>query len=279
MADALQVPRDAARERQKPGPELVLPWSGPPPRRVLIDSDSHFPHHDPRHLAAKMKFAQDYKPDVWWCLGDHYDFNGLSSFDQDPEVGTTLQEEFDSSAEYWREVCSVARKVEYLLGNHEHRLWKTIVHNPGLFRLRALSDLHNLMGVPAKVKIHPYGTQRQIGHVWGQHGDQVRGINPTQWVMAHSSGRVSVFGHTHRLGAYFKTLRNEQGEMIRREVWNSGHGSSVAAATKWAGTTPAWQQGFLVVEHYQVGNVWAVNVYPIATQAGTFSYGGRIYRG
>lgn len=280
MPDAITVPRDAQRERQKPGPELVLPWSGPPPRRVLIDSDNHYPHHDPRHQAAKLAFAADVGVDVWFNLGDHYDFNALSTFDHDPEHSTTLQAEFDAGVEYWHEVCRIAKKVEYLQGNHEHRLYKTIMHNPGLFKLRAMENLHALMGIPDKVKIHPYGTQRQVGLIWGEHGDQIRAQNPTLWAMNHRAGRVIVFGHTHRVGAYYKTLRSESGAIIRREVWNTGHGSCVKTAARWAGTTPAWQHGFLYAEHYEVSRgVWGVNVHPVLSDGGTFSFRGKVYRG
>lgn len=274
------VPRDALRKRLPTPEDLIKPWRGPPPRRIIVDSDNHHDIADPYHEAAKLKFAQHVKPDLWLNLGDHYDFESVSRFDRDPSRGfPTLQKEFDSSAPYWREVCRVAKAVEFIQGNHEHRLFKTVAANAGFFGLRALDDWHGLAGIPEAVTVHPYGTQRQAGLLWAEHGDQIRGgAYPTRWALDNRGGRAIAFGHTHRLGFQARTVRDERGEVITREAWNTGHGSR-PEKQKYAGSVPAWQSGFLYVEHFTIAGRTEIQVHPIRTRGGRFAWDGVVYDG
>jgi predicted phosphodiesterase len=278
-APEFSIPKVALAKRLPKPSELILPWSGPPPASMIVDSDNHFPWHDKRMQAAKLKFAQDIRPDFWFRIGDHYDFTGLSRFDKDPKATRYLQQEFDSSQEDWTEVCRVSKRQEFLLGNHEDRLYRTIMANAGFFGLRALEDWHVFAEIPRSVVIRPYGTQRQVGLLWGSHGDEVKGQNPCYTAMAHRDARVQVFGHTHRLAAYYRTRRNEDGKVVIREAWNTGHGSDLDVAARWAGAMPNWQHGFLFVEHYRDRGAWKIQVHPIKVEGGSFMFRGKVYRG
>lgn len=247
---------------------------------MLITSDNHFPLHDPHYQNALLKFASDRKLDVFLNLGDHYDFESVSRFDQDPARGLpTLQREFDSSADYWRTVARVAKRAIFVQGNHEHRLARTLAANPGLFGLRALEDWHTLAGIPPKVEVHPYGTHVQVGLVWGEHGDQIRGSAvPARSALAQRGGRAIVFGHWHRLGYWAQTGRDEHGRIVDREAVALGHGST-AQAHGYAGTVPNWQQGFAYAEHYTTAGRPEVRLTLIRVVAGRFVYDGKLYDG
>jgi predicted phosphodiesterase len=280
MAIKLVIPKEATLKNLPTPPELIVPWSGAPPRSMIIDSDNHFPHHHKRFQSAKLKFAEGLGGiDHWLNVGDHSDFTGLSTFLKDPTTNFSLQDEFDSSLHYWNRVCNYAKRVDYIQGNHEFRLEKTIFANTAFFGLRALKDWNSLAGIPPKVKVHPYGSHVQVGLVWGCHGDHIKGSNPVASALATMGGRMIAFGHTHKLRGEVKTLRDENGKIVTREVWNTGYGQD-PKTTPWAGAVPNWQLGFLFVEHFKSSNGWDLNVHPIRANAdGSFMFRGRVYSG
>jgi predicted phosphodiesterase len=277
MPSKLVIPKEAKLKNLPKPLELVKPWSGTPPRSMIIDSDDHYGLHNKKFQEAKLKFAEDQGGiDCWFNLGDHYDFGSLSSFLKDPRLPYSLQDEFDASESYWKRVCSAAQRVEYILGNHEYRLFKTIQANQGFFGLRSLSNWHQLAGIPTKVVVHEYGTLRQIGLVGGEHGDQIRGQNPVLWAMNNRNWRVTVFGHTHHMGSYYRTCLNERGEIVTREAHNTGYGQDPRTAP-WAGAVPNWQPGFLYAEHFRTSTGWDVSIHPIRVSNGKFMFRGRTY--
>lgn len=276
-----RIPKAAKRARLETPQDLIMPWrDASPPRRMILDSDNHFEVADPAMQNAKFKFAQHVGVDFWLNLGDQYDFNSLSRFDKDPARGFHgLQEEFDSAEGYWKSVCSLAKRVEMIQGNHEFRLYKTLMANPGFFGLKALDDWHTFAQIPSKVVVHPYGTHRQVGMVWGEHGDQIRGgANPWTWAITHRMGRVIVFGHHHKMGYAARTMRNENGDVITREAYAQGHGS-MRLWQSYAGTVPQWQHSFTYAEHFTVAGKTHVAVYPIHVQDGVCSFNGKVFNG
>lgn len=275
------VPKEATAKKVPKPDELIVPWdwSSDPPAKMLVETDLHFPLHDKRAESAKLNFAADYVPDMWAHLGDGYDLTTLSRFDHDPAYLHTLQDEFTSCDEHWSVACQIAKRVKFLLGNHEWRLEKTVFANHALFGLKALSDWHTLAGIPEKVEIHAYGSQVQVGHAWMEHGDQVRGAsNPTYWAWQHRGGRLGLFGHNHRPSFYAKSGRLEDGSIGRREFYGLGHGQDPATCSKWAGTVTGWTSGFAVVEHFTTAGKWDFRVTPILTEGGVVHFNGKTYR-
>ena len=276
-----RLPKETTRKKLPTPSERVIPWdwSEAPPRRMIVESDNHYCHEDPRFQAAKFEFAARRGCDALFNLGDQHDFTNLSRFDKDPAYANTMWDDVRASNErHWSVAVQIFKVIEMLEGNHDWRIYKAIMANHALFGLPGLADWH-MLGVPEEVTVHAYGTHRQIGHVWGEHGDQVRGQNPTHFAMQHRGGRVNVFGHSHKPGAYIRVLRGESGKMSRREVYNLGHGQDESTCDLWAGTVKGWSHSFLYVEHYERDDGWDVNVYPIHTDRGVFSFDGVVYRG
>lgn len=252
----------------------------PVPVRLIADGDLHYPIHDPRVTAAKMAFARDFQPDCWVNVGDLYDFWSASSHDKEPErwlaPGGRLQEEFDSAQDYWKEVCSIARDVHFIPGNHENRLQRLVLANPGLFRLRAF-DWQRLAEIPEKVNVHNYGAYLEVGGITFEHGDRMGGrfgvIHAAQWAVVNRQ-RNTIFGHTHRHQMVHRT--KSDGSTIF--ALNQGHGSDVSKQ-KYAGPMPDWQHGFTAVEFWTEGGKPRFSVHPIVVVNGRFSFGGKIYDG
>lgn len=275
------VPKEATAKKVPKPTELIVPWdwSVDPPAKMLVETDLHFPLHDERAEAAKLNFAADYAPDMWCNLGDTFDCTRLSRFDHDPAFPHTLQDEFNSAHQHWSVACQIAKRVKFILGNHEWRLAKTAFANPALFGLRALDDWNTLAGLPEKVEVHDYGSMVQVGHAWLEHGDQVRGAsNPTYWAWQHRGGRLGLFGHNHRPSFYAKSGRLEDGSIGRREFYGLGHGQDSSTCARWAGTVTGWTSGFAVVEHFTTAGKWDFRVTPVLTEGGAVHFAGKTYR-
>lgn len=276
-----KLPAEATKKKLPPPQERVVPWdwSKPPPRRMIVESDNHYCHEDRRFQAVKFEFAARRGCDTLLNLGDQHDFTNLSRFDKDPAYGNTLWDDVRASNErHWGVAKDIFDDIYFIEGNHDWRIYKSIMANHALFGLPSLMDWHSL-GVPEEVQVYTYGTHLQVGHLWGEHGDQMRGKNPTHYAMEHRGGRVVAFGHTHKPGAYLRVTRNAAGQMERRECYNLGHGQDESTCDLWAGTQKGWTHSFLYVEHYETDYGWDVNVYPIHTDRGVFSYDGVVYRG
>lgn len=257
-------------------------YKGSLPLRGICDSDNHFPIHDPYVQAAKMRFAADFKPDLWMNIGDQYDFHSVSNFPKDPERmfrgAFTLQDEFDSANAYWREVCSVTKKdVIFIQGNHEVRLAKQISAVPGLFGLNGL-DFKRLASLPERIQVFQHGKLFQIGQLTFQHGDSIGGRfgskNPATYVQnTNMAGNSTIFGHYHRSQQVTTTFWDANGPR-HVTVTAQGHGSNVEKAGYVK--TPNWNHGFSVFEIRKDGFPHVTN---IIIDNGKFSYGGVEYDG
>lgn len=262
-------------------PDRIVKDRAPLPVRMLVCSDLHFPIQDPYYINALVAFARDWRPDTWVLLGDVYDFFSLSSYDKEPErLPGRLQEEFDSGAEFLKQVCEISARVEYILGNHEGRLERLVKANQGLFGLRALS-WNKIAELPEKIKIHPYGSRVKIGTIGFEHGDRLGGkfgvLHAAAWALANRPGQHTIFGHNHRVETSYRTAMSDEGRKTFM-AHGLGHGSDVTKQ-KYAGPSPNWQQGFAAIEFWTVGGRPRFNLHPITLTEGRFSFGGRIYDG
>lgn len=245
-----------------------------------MDGDNHYRIADRYVEAAKLQFIEHVKPDVHMNLGDQYDLHSISRFEKEPERvfdKFTLQDEFDSAFEYWKRITKAAKRVEFILGNHEYRLTKLIMANAGLFGLACL-NWHTMAGIPSSVHIHPYGAQRQIGLAWFEHGDQFASGRVGPGIFARRGGRVQVYGHSHMAQFLTTSLRDERGRIIDRVVMNTGHGSDLRYQT-YAGATPNWQHAFGYIQHHSAAGRTDVATYLIRVQNGRIFWDGKVFDG
>lgn len=173
----------------------------PTPVRMIVNGDNHYPIQDKYVEAAKFAFARDFKPDCWVDVGDLYDCWSTSTHDKEPErwlePGGRLQEEFDSAKDYWKTVCQISKDIHYIPGNHENRISRLIMANPGLFGLR-IFDWKKLAEIPDKVHVHNYGAYLEIGGITMEHGEFTKGrfgvAHPAHWAIVNRQ-RNTIFGH------------------------------------------------------------------------------------
>lgn len=195
---------------------------------ILVCSDLHSVYIDPYFNHILQDVNKRVKPDVVCLNGDIVDFPLISRYENNPERLVKLQPEIDFTVKY---ILKPLRKgnlnaqIDYLWGNHEARLFKYLVLNPGLASLRCL-EWSNLFDLDA-LKINLIARQnfvtqtakkqRDMNRPYKIYGDDAVMISHgTKISQFHTQGEAKmvghsisiVTGHTHRPQYLTLTKRN-----------------------------------------------------------------------
>lgn len=212
--------------------------------------DIHCGFEDRESIDNVLEYVSDVKPNHIVQIGDYYDCHSISRFDKEPSRIDTLQEELDIGYRLWKDIQRAAPKATYtqLEGNHERRLHKTLLANPGLYSLKNLQPrkLFNLdeLGiewVPAE-KTKYLNNSLVLTH--GANDDGCK-MSPHSAYSAKANldkwGVSGISGHTHRLGSHYKMMAEEMlgwHEIGCLTKLNPGYVKN-----------PNWQQGFATIYH------------------------------
>lgn len=178
------------------------------PLKIVICSDVHVPFHNVQLVANFERFVRDAQPDVLIVNGDFLDCESISRFPS-PLGRPTLQAECDAGEEILSALTDAAPNAERHLteGNHEERLRRLLLENPGLQDLRCLT-IPELMNIDDYgYAWHPYEHAVDFGRLSVIHGHYVRKHSSCS-AKAHlldGGYDVVVHGHTHRMGAFWET--------------------------------------------------------------------------
>lgn len=222
----------------------------PEAQTTIVLPDIHVGHEDTRSIENVLEFVHDTKPQTIVQLGDFYDCKSISRFDKRPMDIDTLQEEIDRGYTLWKQIeraAPNARKV-MLEGNHEARLHKTLLRNPGFYSLDALKpeklfklDELGVEWVPSsktfrinKNLIVTHGATDD-GCKMSQHSAYSAKANLDKW------GVSGISGHTHRFGSHYKTLAEQ--------VLGWHEIGTLSRLDPEYVKNPNWQQGFATVYH------------------------------
>lgn len=206
---------------------------------VAMVPDIHVPFHDETACAAARDFLTSVHPDSLVLLGDMFDFYSVSAFSKDPDRVTSLQEELDVGQKVLSDLCyGMTTDRHYTMGNHCHRL-QTYLKNkaPALSKLRSL-EFDRLTGLKdAGFETYPYGNLIQFGNLHATHGSWVSQFSGvTARFHMERLGVPVVHGHTHRLGAYWRSTA--AGTMSSYEA-----GHLALPQQEYTLTPTNWQQG------------------------------------
>ena len=148
--------------------------SNTPHSQVFVLSDLHIPYEDKETLSNVFDCLADAQPQYIVLLGDVLDCYSISRFCKRPDRVRNLQDEINIFYTMMRELKKDLPKTEihYVLGNHENRLEKLVLDNPGLFGLKALhpEQLFRL----DELGIFYHKTKVKINDFIYYHGDVVR---------------------------------------------------------------------------------------------------------
>jgi hypothetical protein len=241
--------------------------------RTAFLGDAHAPHQDPVAVRLALGFLGWFAPQTLYLIGDIADFYQVSRFDKDPQRLLALQDDLDACVDFLADVRKAVGprcRVVFLEGNHEDRLARYLHPRPEIAGLRSmrLPDLLGLGGL--KIEHRPYagplvhpGTDFLV-----EHGDRVsRQSGATAKSMLDARGMSGISGHTHRLGAHYRT--DEGGE----KVWYE-NGCLCDVRPSYVKGRPNWQQGFSVM--HQWGNRFEVEQVRVAS--GRIFYAGNLWQ-
>lgn len=177
--------------------------------KAIFLGDWHYPLADEHTAEIAFKFLSWFKPHALFILGDFLDCGSVSKFVNNPDRALDLQADCDAGAavlKRLRRTCPGAT-IKVLEGNHERRIVKYLWSGAKeLSKLRCL-QLPNLLqlGDIGALYYDVYQPVRWHGlHV--EHGDRAsKHSGYTARAMLEARGVSGISGHTHRLGAYYRT--------------------------------------------------------------------------
>jgi predicted phosphodiesterase len=245
----------------------------PKAEKWVIGSDLQFPYLDHRVWGLFLDFVADLKPTGVVLNGDVNDFYSVSSYDKDPARAKRL---VDETGELRDVVMTPLRKalkggkLAITEGNHEDRLrrylWKQApalagmngLGVPEIYACKAYGALY----VPQSATLELGCLRVMHGHLLSQHSGQTA----KKHVDRH--GTSVIVGHSHRLGAFYKTdMAGTHGG------WECGCLCAMDAEYE---NFPNWQQGWAVVTVFP-SRLFAVELVPVI--GGKFAvYGGKEWR-
>jgi predicted phosphodiesterase len=180
------------------------------PKRVMVIADTHFGAHDPSAIAAAVRVAHEWKPQILFHLGDGIDGSVLSRFTQDPSAPSLQQERegWFGFSESFDDIAELEKR--YLLrGNHCMR-FETWLRNYG-GPIASLSEmtLDGLYATDAlgwepivdEIVINPRGDDLYPDpELIIIHGDKTRSYSGGSAKAASESysGASVIMGHAHR---------------------------------------------------------------------------------
>lgn len=220
--------------------------------------------HDPTTMRVVEQFMLDYKPTHIHYLGDFVDFFAISRFCKakpDPdEVGASLGAVRRLIRQH--RLAHPSAVMAYYLGNHEFR-WQNYIE----INAEALSGVvdtsynHIFDAEHVGLQMHRYKVRVPIipGVLEITHGDKVRSRSGYTAHAMLERGVSGVSGHTHRLGAVYKTTRAGMSMWVENGCLCNTSPAYI--------DDPDWQQGLTVMYVDRVAGRFHMDLIPII-QAG-----------
>lgn len=239
--------------------------------KTVVINDLQIPFVDEAVLDLVLGFIDDIQPNGVVLNGDVVDCYSIGGFAKNPLTDAQLTREI-SEAEAVMERLSVIENKVWIGGNHEDRLRRFVWNHAPQFAGLDVASFPRLFHLADYgFDWIDYGDFYTIGKLLVTHGDLVRQDSGAT-ARAHFAkfGRSLLIGHTHRMGAYYKTR-------LGKPYVAYENGCLCSLKPEWT-KHPDWQQGFSVV-HHETDGAFYVQQIPIFRRNGkpTFFYGEELW--
>jgi len=235
-------------------------------KSYVVLNDIQMPFQDKQVLDLVLGFIRNLAPDGVILNGDIVDCYTLSVFDKNPWHKAGLVEEIREAGWLMDMLRDIPERV-WIDGNHEDRVRRMLWKRAPEFGQLAELEFPRLFHLEDYgFSYHPYGDGVRLGKLLVTHGTMVRSVSGAS-ARAHFDrhGVSTLIGHTHRLGAYYRT--NLDGPHAAYE------NGCLCLLTPEYVKSPDWQQGFSVVHVDEKTGLFNVQQIPILNRR-QFFYGG-----
>lgn len=239
--------------------------------QTFVLGDIHIPFQDDKTIKNVFDCIVDNQPKYLVLIGDILDCYSISKFTKRPDKVRNLQDEINIFYKLFRELKREIPNTEihYVLGNHENRLEKLVLENPGLFGLKNLEpeELFRLN----ELGIHYHKIKVVIDDFIYYHGDVVRQNAGYSAKAEYEQHRMhnGITGHTHKASSYYSSYDKEVGQWYENGCLCHLEPDYINDPAK-----ANWQQAFTVIDIFdkvQQGT-------QILIQDHKFCYNGKIYK-
>lgn len=190
----------------------------------MLSSDQQIPYHDPRALDLWFKVMKWFKPDIIDYLGDTSDQACYARFTEGgsteflnaikrgatDEVFPFVEAEELPTREFYAQTRAAAKNAEIFvaLGNHDIRIWKYLDQKlPEVVALATPESLWGLDNIGAEYIYYNDVPKQRYGDIYVHHGISIsKHAGESVRNDVTDLGVSLIRGHSHRAGAYFKTL-------------------------------------------------------------------------
>lgn len=219
--------------------------------KTFVLSDIHIPFQDNKTLDNVFYCIIDNQPQYIVLLGDVLDCYSISRFTKRPDKYRNLQQELDIFYNLMSDLKKDIRNTEihYIFGNHENRLEKIILDNPGLFNLQALSP-EQLFKLD-ELDIFYHKTKFKINDFIFYHGDAIRKDSSYTAKAEFYDHKMQsgISAHTHRLGSYYTSYEQKPTFWFENGCLCQLEPDYLNDPDK-----ANWQQGFSVIDSFNGQN-------------------------
>jgi hypothetical protein len=213
---------------------------------IVVIGDYQVPYHDPRAHAVAMEYLSDLRPDMIVNIGDHLDFEGVSSFTHKQESTEKFLADVETGKELLNDLRSTTNRLVLVEGNHEARLFKSVQKR--MPELEAVvPSVAALLDIDEEDYIGPYGSAFEYKGLTFKHGDLHSKYASARELELEGSSGFS--GHMHRFSAHMKTDRSgEHGWWVTGCMCYTEGEQAPPAARRGVNMMQNWQQGLTVIE-------------------------------
>lgn len=222
-------------------------------KRFIAAWDIHGDEQDKKANEALFSFVDVWKPQIRVCGGDLWNFVALRKGASQEEKEVALTEDYNAGSE-WLERF---KATDFLLGNHDYRLWKLAEDGKGVMKDYAQEAVRKIEEKLHKNHCKSYRYDRRegvlrLGHLKLIHGF-VSGVNAARRsaltygsvLMGHGHGiqHVSIEGLDNRMGRMCGCLCNLNMDYVHASIaslmWR--HGFSYGVVNETTGDYATWQ--------------------------------------
>lgn len=215
---------------------------------IIKMSDFHVPFHDLDAINVSLKFAQFIQPKKV-ILDEVIDFYSISKYNKDPRRKLDLQRDLDISVKILTKIRNTLPNTRLIMveSNHDKRLIKYLDSRAEeLSQLRVL-NFKSLMHLK-ELEIE-YRENYFYKEFLFKHGSIVK---PRSCDTAHAElykeGVSGISGHTHRVGAAYRTLKGGN------YVWLEGGCLCQTKKVEYIDGTADWQQAITMIRFEKNSN-------------------------